>query len=108
MIDHVSRALLRIVKQSDPFAKAQRSAISEIFQALVSILPRIDTLVRRADFAMSDSITIQAVFIAVGPFFVTDPAAGKASVITSVLGGATALRGLTLSALSLIRSVSGT
>lgn len=108
MTDHVSKALLRIVKQSDPYAKAQRGAVSEIFQALVSILPRIDTLVRRADFTMSDSITIQAVFIAVGPFFVADPAAGKTSVITATLGGPTALRGLTLSALSLIRSVSST
>lgn len=59
---------------------------------------------------MSDSITIQAVFISVGPFFVADPSAdgrhGKGSVIVSTLGGPTALRGLSLSALSLIRSVS--
>lgn len=58
---------------------------------------------------MSDSITVQAVFIAIGPFFVVDPAGdGKArgSLVLSTLGGTTALRGLRLSALSLIRSVS--
>jgi len=109
MVDQISKALLRIVSQSDGYAKAQRAAVSELFQAVVSILPRIDTLVRRADFTMSDSITIQAVFIAIGPFFVADPTAdgknSKGSIIISTLGGPAALRGLNLSALSLIRSV---
>lgn len=59
---------------------------------------------------MSDSITIQSVFIAIGPFFVVDPAGegktARGSSALSTLGGSTALRGLRLSALSLIRSVS--
>jgi cohesin loading factor subunit SCC2 len=59
---------------------------------------------------MSDAITIQAVYIAIGPFFVVESgsAAGnkdKASLVLSALGGNSAFRGLRLSALSLIRSV---
>lgn len=61
---------------------------------------------------MSDSIIIQGVYIAIGPFFVVEAGAdgegkGKkdnASVIHSTLGSS-AMRGLRLDALSLIRSV---
>ena len=66
---------------------------------------------------MSDSIIIQAVYIAIGPFFVADSggeadgggAGGgkgtkKESVIIKTLGKS-AMRGLRLDALSLIRSV---
>ena len=61
---------------------------------------------------MSDTITIQSVYIAIGPFFVVEPVTeGKGStksrdLVLSALGGATSLKGLRLSALSLIRSVS--
>ena len=108
-VDSISRVLLGIVKNTDPRARSRLSIISEIFQALVSVLPRIDKLVGRSDFAMSDSITIQSVFIAIGPFFVAEPATErkqKGTNTLSTLGGTSALRGLRLSALSLIRSVS--
>ena len=108
--DQISQSLLYIVKNSDPQSNGLRRAISEIFQTLVSIFPRIDRLVGRSGFTMSESITIQSVFIAIGPFFVVEPATdgrgGKSSVVISTLGGAASLRGLRLSALSLIRSVS--
>jgi cohesin loading factor subunit SCC2 len=64
---------------------------------------------------MSDSIIIQAVYIAVGPFFVVDGggdggdgAGGKGKKDNVVLRtfGKSAMRGLRLDALSLIRSVS--
>lgn len=87
----------------------QRKTIGEAFQAIVSVIPRIDRLVGRTDLAMSDSITIQSVFIAIGPFFVAEPIAegknSKGATILSALGGKTALRGLRLCALSLVRSV---
>jgi cohesin loading factor subunit SCC2 len=55
---------------------------------------------------MSDSIIIQAVYIAIGPFFVeTGDAKGKKdSAVLSTLGKSS-MRGLKLDALSLIRSV---
>lgn len=107
--DQISQSLLHIVKHSDQQSNGLRRAVSEIFQTLVSIFPRIDRLVSLSGFAMSESITIQSVFIAIGPFFVAEPAmdgrGGKGSVVISTLGGATSLRGLRLSALSLIRSL---
>lgn len=60
---------------------------------------------------MSDSIIIQAVYIAIGPFFVVesggdgDSKGKKDTVVLSTLGKS-AMRGLRLDALSLIRSVS--
>jgi len=59
---------------------------------------------------MSDSIIIQAVYIAIGPFFVVDSGGDgdrkgkKEDIIFSTLGKS-AMRGLRLDALSLIRSV---
>lgn len=59
---------------------------------------------------MSDSIIIQAVYIAIGPFFVVDSGEGdtkgkKDSVVLNTFGKS-AMRGLRLDALALIRSVS--
>ncbi len=61
---------------------------------------------------MSDSIVIQAVYVAIGPFFNVDSGTeqkgapkGKNAVILNILGGTAALRGLRLLSLSLIRTV---
>lgn len=65
--------------------------------------------------AMSDSITIEMVYLSIGPFFVVESSSSgggkdkekeKNNVILNALGGAAAVRGLRLSALSLIRRVS--
>jgi cohesin loading factor subunit SCC2 len=89
--------------------KALRSQIAEVFQVLASVLPRINNLVCADTVAMSDSIIIQGVYIAIGPFFITeagtsDSKGKKESVVVNTLGQ-TAMRGLRLEALSLIRSV---
>lgn len=61
---------------------------------------------------MSDTIVIQAVYIAIGPFFVVETGIdGKGkkdsgnSLVLGSLGGKGAMRALRLEALSLIRSV---
>jgi len=59
---------------------------------------------------MSDSIIIQAVYIAIGPFFIVESGESmsknkKEGIAMSTLGQS-AMRGLRLDALSLIRSVS--
>jgi cohesin loading factor subunit SCC2 len=90
--------------------KAHRAQIAEVFQVLASVLPRINNLVCADTVTMSDSIIIQGVYIAIGPFFVTEAGASdskgkKESFVMNTLGQ-TAMRGLRLEALSLIRSVS--
>lgn len=60
---------------------------------------------------MSDAIIIQTVYIAIGPFFVVesgtdgDAKGKKQNIVLSTLGNS-AMRGLRLDALSLIRNVS--
>ena len=103
--------LAYVAADSSKDAKRRRQLIGEIFQAVISVLPRIDSLVSRADLSMSDSIIIQAVYIAIGPFFIVEAgqdskgSKDKTSAALATLGGSAALRGLRLSTLSLIRSV---
>ncbi|KAI9443068.1 hypothetical protein H4582DRAFT_1808792 [Lactarius indigo] len=99
-------ALLQHVSKHE---KKHRAQIAEVFQVLTSILPRINNLFCADTVAMSDSIIIQGVFIAIGPFFVTevgtfDGKGKKESFVLNTLGQ-TAMRGLRLEALSLIRSI---
>ncbi|KAK7023031.1 sister chromatid cohesion protein [Favolaschia claudopus] len=88
---------------------SHKHALSDTFQALSSVLPRLSTLVNAEAVAMSDSIIIQAVYIAIGPFFVVDAAeeGGKKEKESAVIRtfGKSAMRGLRLDALSLIRSI---
>lgn len=61
--------------------------------------------------AMSESIIIQAVYIAIGPFFVVESMTDskgreKKDTAAHAMLGSSAMRGLRLEALSLIRSVS--
>jgi len=99
-----------LLQQVSKHEKIHRAQIAEVFQVLTSVLPRINNLFCADTVAMSDSIIIQGVFIAIGPFFVTevgtfDGKGKKESFVLNTLGQ-TAMRGLRLEALSLIRSVS--
>ena len=73
------------------------------------MIPKVDALINSDYAAMSEGIIIQAVYIAVGPFFMAESSGDKkdkkGDVVLSTLG-ASAMRGLRLDALSLIRSVS--
>ncbi|KAK7469438.1 Sister chromatid cohesion protein 2 [Stygiomarasmius scandens] len=90
-----------------------RRLLGEIFQGLCAVLPRISILINSDGVAMSDSIIIQVVYIAIGPFFVIDSgldgdSKGKgkekeSSVIRTF--GKSGMRGLRLDALALIRSI---
>lgn len=90
-----------------------RHFIGETFQALSAVLPLINNLICADTVAMSDTIVIQAVYIAIGPFFIVESGSeGEArskkdastAVITGTLGNI-GMRGLRLEALSLIRNV---
>ncbi|KAG6853818.1 hypothetical protein C0991_001064 [Blastosporella zonata] len=114
----ISPLLHHLVLQSSSTAQAHRQQLSEIFQALSAVLPRINNLVNAESVAMSDTIIIQAVYIAIGPFFVVESAGGDGdgtaasrkkggdtgSVIVKTFGKS-AMRGLRLEALALIRSI---
>ena len=99
-------------------AQSHRRQLNEMFQAVSAVLPKINMLINAENVAMSDSIIIQAVYIAIGPFFVVESAGGDGEGTTTkskknadgnvVLKtfGKSAMRGLRLDALALIRSVS--
>ncbi|KIY69312.1 hypothetical protein CYLTODRAFT_436196 [Cylindrobasidium torrendii FP15055 ss-10] len=103
--------LLRHVLKSDEFHKL----LQEIFQTLSSTLPRLNALINSESVSMSDSIIISAVYISIGPFFVVEAggeegkskkAAAESAVIRTF--GKSAMRGLRLDALTLIRSIFAT
>lgn len=84
--------------------------MGELFQALSAVIPRISNLINTETVAMSDSIIIQAVYISIGPFFVVDSGGdadskGKKDNVVIKTLGKSAMRGLRLDALTLIRSV---
>lgn len=109
-----SNPLLRfVVKDTSSMASGHRKQLSELFQALASVLPRINNLVNAETVAMSDAIIISAVYIAIGPFFVVESGEGegakgskkeKDNVVLRTFGKS-AMRGLRLDALALIRSI---
>ncbi|KZT19995.1 ARM repeat-containing protein [Neolentinus lepideus HHB14362 ss-1] len=93
-------------------AREHRQMLGELFQALSAVLPRVNNLICAEVVAMSESIIIQAVYIAIGPFFVADAGGdgdakgkGKKENIIFTTLGSSAMRGLRLDALSLIRSI---
>ena len=122
-LTNLSPFLLQIVKNSSGRSQGYRRQISEIFQALSSVLPRVNALINAGSITMSDTIIIQAVYIAIGPFFVVESGEGshggdtekekgkrrdkgdKENVVIRTFGKS-AMRGLRLDALSLIRTVS--
>jgi len=101
---------LRTMAQTNSIeTQAHRGLIAEIFQILSSVVPRINNLICAGFISLSDVIIIQAVYIAIGPFFIMEPTAsegkGKKSNIVHNTLGISAMKGLRLDALTLIRSV---
>ncbi|KIO02759.1 hypothetical protein M404DRAFT_15882 [Pisolithus tinctorius Marx 270] len=87
-----------------------RRLLGELFQAVSAALPRVNSLFSADGLIMSDAIIIQAVYIAIGPFFIVESAqegdtkGKKENAVLSTLGSS-AVRGLRLDALSIIRSI---
>ncbi|CDO75304.1 hypothetical protein BN946_scf184654.g12 [Trametes cinnabarina] len=69
---HISALLRQLIQLPSAADSIQRRLINEIFQAISSLLPRINDLICADSMAMSESIIIQAVYIAIGPFFVAE------------------------------------
>lgn len=91
-----------------------RTLIGEIFQVITAVLPGINNLVCADIMTMSDTIVIQAVYIAIGPFFVIESGGDSDKIKKTTSGqlvsstlGSSGMRGLRLEALSLVRSVRG-
>lgn len=104
-------ALLYHVVQVLSADSEERRLIAEIFHSVSSIIPRINDLVSTDSMSMSEGIVIQAVYVAIGPFFVVEGGTDgkgkerKGSAVLNTLGSS-AMRGLRLDALALIRGVS--
>ena len=102
--------ILRTMAQTSSIeTQVHRGLIADIFQILSSVVPRINSLIRAEFISLSDVIIIQAVYIAIGPFFIMEPttseAKGKKSNVVHNTLGNSAMKGLRLDALTLIRSV---
>ncbi|KIL61369.1 hypothetical protein M378DRAFT_26115 [Amanita muscaria Koide BX008] len=121
-LSNMAPALHQIVQNSSSHSQGHRRQLSEIFQALSSVLPRVNNLINTESIAMSDTIIIQAVYIAIGPFFVVESGQaggygdgdgdkgrkkdkGSKENIVIRMFGKSAMRGLRLDALSLIRTI---
>ncbi|KAF8879492.1 hypothetical protein BD779DRAFT_1551796 [Infundibulicybe gibba] len=98
-----------VVKNTSATAQAHRRQLNDVFQALAAVIPRVTALVNVESVAMSDTIIIQAVYIAIGPFFVVEPGGedvkGKKDNVVMRTLGKSGMRGLRLDALSLIRCI---
>ncbi|KAG5653655.1 hypothetical protein H0H81_011615 [Sphagnurus paluster] len=117
LINNISPLLHHLVLHTSHTAEANRVLLRETFQALSAVLPRINSLVNAESVAMSDTIIIQAVYIAIGPFFVVESIGGDGETVTSKKKGSdsgnivlktlgkSAMKGLRLDALALIRSI---
>ncbi|THH23071.1 hypothetical protein EUX98_g8109 [Antrodiella citrinella] len=104
---HVPPILQYLTRTSSPQCDKHRRQLTELFQAVTSVIPRVNALICSDYAAMSEGIIIQAVYIAVGPFFMADSGDKKdkkGDVVLNTLG-ASSIRGLKLDALSLIRSI---
>ncbi|CAL1713404.1 unnamed protein product [Somion occarium] len=107
---HISPILQQLVRIPSPQHEPLRRHLTEIFNAISSVIPRINDLISSDYTAMSESIIIQAVYIAIGPFFMVESGGNskdKASAVVLSTLSVSAVRGLRLEALSLIRSIFG-
>jgi cohesin loading factor subunit SCC2 len=100
-------ALLQYIVDNSLFEYQHK--LDEIFQEMSSVIPRITSLINSDLVVMSDTIIIQAVYIAIGPFFANESSTdgeGKTKKGPATdLGKRLSLRGLRFDALSLIRTV---
>lgn len=101
--------LLLYVIKNPTSGESKRKVLNETFQTLSASLSRINALINAESVSMSDSIVIQAVYIAIGPFFVvegdSDSKGKKDQSVVIRTFGKSAMHGLMLEALSLIRSI---
>ncbi|PCH40319.1 hypothetical protein WOLCODRAFT_67627 [Wolfiporia cocos MD-104 SS10] len=107
---HGQAPMLRHLVLPSSRDSSHRRQLAELFHAISSVIPRISELICADTMAMSEAIIIQAVYIAIGPFFVVESDAeneGKGKKESAVLNtlGASAMRGLRLDALSLVRGI---
>jgi cohesin loading factor subunit SCC2 len=110
VVNRLPPLLLHLVQSSSSDSN-ERRLVAEIFHVISSVIPRISDLISADYMSMSEAIVIQAVYVAIGPFFVAEGGIDtkgkdkKSNLISSTLG-TSAMRGLHLDALALIRSVS--
>lgn len=95
-----------------------RNTLSDLFRHLCSAVYLVQRMVRMPSIALSDSIIISVVYLAIGPFFVLEPesvsgsgtsenakiaARGRSALLA--LGGANSMKALRQPALNLLQSI---
>jgi len=95
-------------KKHSPFFK--NPALSEISQTCCTTVPRLTSLINKPDMAFSDSLVIQAVYLAIGPLFINEPSTkkgrGKEGNASGRHAGLSVLKSLRMEALGCLRAVS--
>ncbi|CED83634.1 Sister chromatid cohesion protein SCC2/Nipped-B [Phaffia rhodozyma] len=109
--------LSHFLKVPSTVSQPHINLISQILQTLSLTFQHLRDLINSPDVTMSDDIVINAVYLAIGPFFVAEPqltgkgrdrtVKGKASDAIAEAAGAKSLKGLRLDALGLLRAVFG-
>lgn len=88
-----------------PFFK--HPSLSAIAQATAAALPRLSSLISRADMSFSDSLVIQTVYLAVAPLFISEPVSRKReSKGASRKAGWGVMKSMRVEALACLRGVS--
>jgi cohesin loading factor subunit SCC2 len=78
--------------------------LAVISSALTLAMPHLTSLLTRSDISFSDTLIIQAVYLAIGPFFVDEPVQRKKA--KDVVLGRSVMKTLRVEALGCLRGVS--
>ncbi|WVR03096.1 hypothetical protein IAU60_000086 [Kwoniella sp. DSM 27419] len=115
--DKVSSTYLAYILALEISATTQRSkvlpagsphfahpSLSSLAQSICSALPRLAALIAKPSLALSDSLVIQTVYLAIGPMFVSEPTMKK-SKVKEIAGspGSSMMKALKLEALGCLR-----
>nr|XP_019013987.1 uncharacterized protein I206_00064 [Kwoniella pini CBS 10737]OCF52768.1 hypothetical protein I206_00064 [Kwoniella pini CBS 10737] len=77
--------------------------LSAIAASVISSIPRLTSMISRPQIALSDSLIIQTVYLAIGPLFVNEPVLKRSKKDTGGKEGGGVMKGLKMEALGCLR-----
>lgn len=77
-------------------------------RSTIAAIPRIASLITRADITFSDSLVVQTVYLAISPLFVSEPNAKKKGKTAAALSGpiGSIMKTIRMEAMGCLRAVS--
>ncbi|WWC57550.1 uncharacterized protein I303_100082 [Kwoniella dejecticola CBS 10117] len=78
-------------------------ALSSISASIISSIPRLTSIISKPQIAFSDSLVIQAVYLAIGPLFVNEPTVKRSKKDLASRDGGGVMKGLKMEALGCLR-----